>query len=214
MELRSPRTALLLSGGIDSVSIAWWRRPHLGITVDYGQLPAEAEMAAARAVCDRSGIAHLGVTVDCRTLGSGDLAGSEPSALAPASDWWPFRNQLLVTLVAMAAVRKGVSHLLIGTVKSDQVHKDGHPDFISTLNELLGLQEGGLTVEAPAIHLSSAELVRLSGVPAGILAWAHSCHRSSIPCGACRGCSKYFEVHRELSSDLDRLGESISLKDT
>lgn len=40
-------TALLLSGGMDSVSIAWWLRPDVALTIDYGQKPAEAEIDAA-----------------------------------------------------------------------------------------------------------------------------------------------------------------------
>ena len=39
------KTALLLSGGMHSVAIAWWRRPNIAITIDYGQLPAEQRSA-------------------------------------------------------------------------------------------------------------------------------------------------------------------------
>ena len=31
---------LLLSGGMDSISIAWWKRPDVAISVDYGQRAA------------------------------------------------------------------------------------------------------------------------------------------------------------------------------
>ena len=42
---------LLLSGGMDSTSIAWWKRPDVAISVDYGQRAAAAELEAAGAVC-------------------------------------------------------------------------------------------------------------------------------------------------------------------
>lgn len=45
------KTALLLSGGMDSISIAWWKRPDIAITLDYGQRAAEAEIKAASATC-------------------------------------------------------------------------------------------------------------------------------------------------------------------
>ena len=46
--------------------------------------------------------------------------------------------------------------------------------------------------------MSTAELVRHAAVPAGMLAFAHSCHKANLPCGDCRGCNKYREVMHEL----------------
>lgn len=188
------RTALLLSGGMDSLSIAWWKRPELAITIDYGQLPAEAEVAAAKAVCKRLNIEHHIIRVDCRSLGSGDMAGEAANEHAPASDWWPYRNQMLLTFAAMKAIVLKADVLYIGTVRSDSSHLDGTPQFVEAIDALVAMQEGGLRIEAPAIGLSTAELVRLGEVPDHFLAWAHSCHRANVACGSCRGCNKYLEV--------------------
>jgi 7-cyano-7-deazaguanine synthase len=198
--------ALLLSGGMDSVALAWWKRPDLAITIDYGQLAAKAEISAAMAVCKRLSIAHYIVHVDCRALGSGDMAGSDPHTLAPESDWWPFRNQLLVTLAGIRAISEGANQLLLGTVKSDGFHKDGTKAFISAIDALTACQEGGLRVSAPAIDLTTSQLLLTSGIPVEIISWAHSCHVSNVPCGACRGCNKYFKVFEEIGYDLDRSG--------
>ena len=188
------KRALLLSGGMDSLALAWWVRPEIGITLDYGQLAAEAEVSASKAICKRLEIQHYVVSIDCRAVGSGDMAGAQADAHAPASDWWPYRNQMLVTLAAMKAISLGVTTLYLGTVKSDGSHRDGTPEFIGAISRLMALQEGGMTVEAPAIELSTAELVRKAGVPRDMLAWAHSCHKSNVACGRCRGCNKYLEV--------------------
>ncbi|MEX5535688.1 MULTISPECIES: 7-cyano-7-deazaguanine synthase [Pseudomonas] len=192
------KRALLLSGGMDSLALAWWVRPEIGITLDYGQLAAEAEVSASKAICKRLEIQHYVVSIDCRAVGSGDMAGAQADAHAPASDWWPYRNQMLVTLAAMKAISLGVTTLYLGTVKSDGSHRDGTPEFIGAISRLMALQEGGMTVEAPAIELSTAELVRKAGVPRDMLAWAHSCHKSNVACGRCRGCNKYLEVWGEL----------------
>jgi 7-cyano-7-deazaguanine synthase len=199
------KTALLLSGGMDSLSLAWWKRPDVAFTIDYGQIAADAEIAASVVICNRLGISHHIIRVDCRSLGSGDMAGTEVSNHAPASDWWPYRNQLLITLAAMKGIELGVSHLLIGTVRSDSGHKDGTKGFVDALRQLMIVQEGSIVVEAPAIDMSTAELIRLSGIPSGCLAWAHSCHKANVACGNCRGCNKYFEVFEELGHDLDGL---------
>jgi 7-cyano-7-deazaguanine synthase len=144
------RTAILLSGGIDSIALAHWKRPELAITVNYGQVPALAEMDASRAVARDLGLEHEIVSVDCSPIGSGDLAGSTPHDAAPASDWWPYRNQLLITIGAARALACGASRMLIGTVASDHFHADGRPEFIALMADVLRLQEGSLDLEAPA----------------------------------------------------------------
>jgi len=77
-------TALLLSGGMDSIAIAFWKRPDLALTVDYGQLSADGEIQAAEAVCKSLSIPHEIITVNCRSLGSGDLSGKLAASVAPA----------------------------------------------------------------------------------------------------------------------------------
>lgn len=38
------KTGLLLSGGMDSLTLAWWKRPDIAFTLNYGQLAAQAEI--------------------------------------------------------------------------------------------------------------------------------------------------------------------------
>lgn len=187
---------------MDSLAIAWWKRPELAITLDYGQKAAEAEKLASAQVCKELGIRHEIVSVDCRSLGSGDMAGTPPDAAAQTSDWWPYRNQLLITLASMQAISRGMRTLYIGTVRSDgESHLDGTLEFVQKMDELMTYQEGHLRVVAPAIALSTVELIRLVAVPPGLLAWSHSCHKTNIACGNCRGCNKYIETYRELGSE-------------
>lgn len=190
--------ALLLSGGMDSVALAYWQRPEFAITIDYGQAAAAAEVAAARQVAAELEIRHETICVDCSTLGSGDMAGLEALDLAPASEWWPFRNQLLITLAAMKAVTMGVTELMLGSVSSDGVHADGRAEFYSAADKLLRMQEGHVCVTAPALAMTTTELIRTSKIPLSLLAWAHSCHIGSLACGSCRGCVKHFEVTEQL----------------
>ena len=130
------------------------------------------------------------------------MAATHASVHAAASDWWPYRNQLLVTLSAMKVLELGAQKSLLGTVKSDGTHRDGTPEFVAAMSQLLALQEGGLAVEAPAIALSSVELAQIAQIPLSTLAWAHSCHKADVSCGACRGCNKYFETFRALEHEL------------
>jgi 7-cyano-7-deazaguanine synthase len=192
---------LLLSGGVDSTAIAYWKKPVIAFTIDYGQASAEGEVRAATQVSKELAIAHEVLRVPCRSLGSGDLANLPSHPLSPAPEWWPFRNQLLVTIGVMRALQCGVGSLLIGSVKSDAFHADGKAEFYQQIDSLVRMQEGAIRVEAPAIHLTSAELVRAAGVPDGLLGWTHSCHTASFACGVCRGCAKRYSVMAELGYD-------------
>jgi 7-cyano-7-deazaguanine synthase len=194
------RTALLLSGGMDSTALAWAMRPVLAITINYGQLPAQAEIRASRQVCKELEIPHRTLVFDAKALGSGDLAGSPPHPNAPASDWWPFRNQLLLTLAGAAALQADCEQLAIGTVSTDATHQDGSVEFVAQISALMSSQEGALKVVAPAHLITTVDLIREARVPMEILAWSHSCHKANEPCCACRGCFKHWEV-------LEALGE-------
>ncbi len=181
-----------------TIGHGYLNKPSVAFTVNYGQVAAEGELRAATKICSELAIQQEVICVDCSTLGSGDLANKPPNSIAPVTEWWPYRNQMLVTLAAMKAVEIGVNELLVGAVKTDACHSDGNAVFFEKLNDLMVLQEGGITVHAPAIHLTSAELVRLSKIDISLLAWAHSCHVSDYACGSCRGCFKHQTVMAEL----------------
>ncbi len=188
------KRALLLSGGLDSTAIAWWKRPETAIFVDHGQCAAFAERRAAEAVAAACGIEFVALRVDCSSLGSGQMAGREQLPEAPTPEWWPFRNQLLVTIAAAAALPKGVKELMIGTIADDGTNGDGTRAFVDRLDSLLRLQEGGMSLNAPALDMTAVELLSTSGAPQEVLGWCHSCFVSDIPCMKCRGCIKQLKV--------------------
>jgi 7-cyano-7-deazaguanine synthase len=190
--------ALLLSGGMDSIAVAFWQRPEIAITIDYGQRAAEAEIAAASQVAKEIGMQHEIITIDCRAIGSGDMAGNDALGVAPVPEWWPFRNQLLVTFAAARGITLGVAEVMTGSVSSDGTHADGRPEFYDAMDRVTAMQEGGIRISAPALTMTTAELVRHSGVPREILAWAHSCHTGNLACGQCRGCVKHYQVTKEI----------------
>jgi 7-cyano-7-deazaguanine synthase len=190
--------ALLLSGGMDSIALAWWKRPKFAITIDYGQRPAAAEVRAASAVASALELEHHVLRCDLSALGTGDLAGSPALALAPVPEWWPFRNQMLLTLAAMKALSLPASSLMIGCLSTDAQHADGSKQFVDAINKVMALQEGSLQIVAPAIQHTAHELIELSQVPFEILAWAHSCHVANEACGVCRGCMKHYDTMTNL----------------
>jgi 7-cyano-7-deazaguanine synthase len=183
---------------MDSTALAWGLKPDLAITIDYGQLAAAGEISASAAVCQTLGVLHRVIHVDCRCLGSGDMAGTDSMTFAPVSEWWPFRNQLIITFGAAAALQEGMTHLAIGAVATDASHADGRREFFEAMNMMLQMQEGGIVLEAPALEYTTVSLCRRVSVPFEILAWSHSCHIPEGACGHCRGCCKHRNSMREL----------------
>ena len=199
--MSSHKSALLLSGGMDSIAVAAWKHPDLCLTINYGHKAAEGEIRAAALVCHDLGLAHEVISVDCSSLGSGDLAGLNPAKIAPIPEWWPFRNQFLVTLAVMRAVSLNVTEVMVGSVRTDSTHLDGTPEFYRLLHSVVAFQEGNIQVTAPAIYLTTAELIRRSGIKRELLAYSHSCHTGNLACGQCRGCNKHRDVMGELGYD-------------
>ncbi len=195
---------LLLSGGLDSTALAARDRPDLTLFVDYGQRPARAEARAAGAVAAELGLPHARVRVDATAVGSGLMSATESSAsnARPSPEWWPFRNQLLVTVAAAWLVRSGHigpdgpgADIAVGSVRQDgRRHLDGTAAFYAALDALLRTQEFSIGCVAPALDQSTEDLVTAGATTDAVLGWTHSCHVADAPCMACPGCHKREQV--------------------
>jgi 7-cyano-7-deazaguanine synthase len=183
---------------MDSAALAYWRKPELCVTIDYGQACARGEIRAAAQIAREIGAEHTIVHLDCSELGSGDLAARPAIACAPAPEWWPYRNQFLITVAAMMLLPRGIDRLLVGSVKSDSFHIDGRAEFFEQIDRLISMQEGNVRIDAPALELTTVDLIRESATPDSLLGWSHSCHKADFACGNCRGCWK----HRSVLDDL------------
>ena len=201
---RGNRPLLLLSGGHDSIALAAWQPPAACLTIDYGQRPVDGEIRASKAAADSLGLEWHSFRVDLSPVGSGLLhddgtgagfVGGTPVDVAPSPEWWPYRNQLLVSLAAAWALPRGFDQLIVGSVAPDgDRHKDGTAGFYERLDDVVSYQEGSIRVVAPAVGLTTVELIETSGVTDAILGYAHSCHVAAYPCGMCPGCRKHDDV--------------------
>ena len=182
---------LLLSGGLDSAAVAAIFRPDVCLFVDYGHRPADGERLASRTVAEGLGFDWIERRVDLSSLGAGLLVGERPAASAPTPEWFPFRNQLLVTVAGAVGVAVGADVVWIGlTVEDRDRHADGRPEFVDRLDSLMRFQEGAVGVAAPAIDLSGRDLIDRAALSPRLVAATLSCHVASLPCGQCPGCVK------------------------
>ena len=172
-------TTVLLSGGVASAAVAAWRRPERCLFVDYGQEPATSARSASLAIASYLGLRWAELALDATVLHRD----------RGASERWPYRNQLLVTLAAAWAQPREERLLLVGSVREDD---DFRPDashlFFRRLDQLLRVQPGALRLSVPALGMSLAELVGVSGIGPELLDITYTCEVGTIPCGRCRGC--------------------------
>ncbi|MCZ6777375.1 MAG: 7-cyano-7-deazaguanine synthase QueC [Acidobacteria bacterium] len=208
------RVVVLLSGGMDSCVAAAMARRKGSIAClhcSYGQHSAGRERSAFEAVAKALGASEQRI-LDMMHLGSmGGSALTDRTIAVPAADpdrreipatYVPFRNaQFLAAAIAWAEVL-GATRVVYGAVEEDG---SGYPDcresFVRAFNHLIevGTRAGaGLQLDAPLLHCSKAEIVRL-GVEMGApfhLTW--SCYKDEdVACGNCDSCALRRKGFRE-----------------
>lgn len=193
---------LLFSGGVESTCLALMHNPDLLLTIDYGHKSAEGELRTSSFIANHLKMKHETLEASINSLGTGDLVGEAPLDSRKATEFWPFRNQFLITLASMKCAKDGFNEILIGTVSTDSIHEDGTKNFIEAMNRVLQQQMPTLSVSVPAIEMNTLELVKSSGISKNLLGWTFSCHKENVACGQCRGCAKTIE----LLHDLDETG--------
>ncbi len=178
-------TGLLFSGGLDSTSILFWKKPDMSIYINYGQRNYQGELRAVKIISKEMNIPVEIITINCRKIGAGILSEESIDYSDSKSEWWPFRNQFLITVAVMKAFKNGIHTILIGSVSEDKIYKDGTASFIRKINNLISYQEGAIKIKAPAIKMTTLELIKKSQISVSLLSWAHSCNNSSFACGYC-----------------------------
>lgn len=206
-----PDAIVLLSGGLDSTTVAAiahaeGRRCH-ALSVDYGQRH-RGEIDAARRVVAALGLAsHRVVEIDLRALGGSALtddidvpkdrseatmAGEIPITYVPA------RNTILLGLALAAAEVVGARDIYVGV---NAVDYSGYPDcrpvFVEAFETLAnvatkaGVEGRRLTIHAPLIDLTKAEIIRCGlalGVDYGLTRSCYDPDPNDRPCGRCDSC--------------------------
>lgn len=205
----SPRAVVLLSGGLDSTTALAMARHRqfecYALTVRYGQLH-DCEIAAARAVAAAFSVAgHQVLTLDLRELAASALtrrdiavpkdrslddigaAGDVPSTYVPA------RNTILLALALAWAETLGARAIFLGVnVLDASGYPDCRPEFVRAFEALaqVATRAGAISIEAPLIAMSKAEIIR-AGMALGVdYAITHSCYCPSgaAACGRCDAC--------------------------
>lgn len=204
------RAVVLLSGGLDSTTCLAIATRRDGVeahclSFSYGQRHGD-EVAQAAAIARAYGAASHRVV----TLGLGEIGGSsltDPTVEIPKdrqedgevpNTYVPARNTIFLSVAMGLAEVVSADSIYIGINSLDfSGYPDCRPAFLDAFQRLAdtatvaGLGGQGPRIEAPLLHLSKAEIIRLGlslGVDYGI---THSCYDpapGALACGHCDAC--------------------------
>ena len=192
---------MVLSGGMDSVSMLWEYRSRiaLAVTFDYGSNHNAREIECARRNCDRLGVEHL--VIPLKFMGeyfkSSLLSGAEAipeghyTEENMKSTVVPFRNGIMLSVACGLAESRGLRHVMIANHSGDHtIYPDCRPGFVEAMSE--AMKQGtfdGVDILAPYTMLTKADVAR-HGADAGVdFALTYSCYKGGEKhCGKCGTC--------------------------
>ena len=200
---------VLLSGGLDSATVLAMARSQgyrcHALSVDYGQR-SQAELQAARRVAAALGAAeHRVVRIDLGGFGGSaltDAAIDVPTAGVQAGvipvTYVPARNTVLLSLALGWAEVLEAQHIFFG---ANAVDYSGYPDcrpaFIRAFESLanvatkMGIEGHRISVHAPLIDLSKADIIRAGaalGVDYALTVTCYQADDEGLACGVCDAC--------------------------
>jgi 7-cyano-7-deazaguanine synthase len=203
---------VLLSGGLDSYTAAAMTRAEgfalYALTIRYGQVH-EREVAAARAVASALHVArHLELDVNLAAfggsalVGEGDIPKDRPldgeAAHQIPSTYVPARNTIFLSLAMAWAEVLGAMMIVLGVNAVDYSgYPDCRPEYIEAFERLAalatqaGVKGRRLTVRAPLLRMSKADIVRQGTALRLDYGLTHSCYDpqpGGRPCGRCDSC--------------------------
>ena len=198
---------VLLSGGLDSATVLAMARAQgfacYALSVDYGQRH-HAELAAAQRVAQTLGAhEHRVVSIDLTGFGGSALTDNNiavpqhPTEGIPLT-YVPARNTIMLSLALAWAEVLQAQDIFIGVNAVDYSgYPDCRPAYIEAFERMANLAtraavEGHpLTVHAPLLHLSKAEIIRFGNALGIDYAQTVSCYQadeSGRACGKCDSC--------------------------
>src|SRR6266540_2087245 len=199
---------VLLSGGIDSTTAlamtrATGRRCH-ALSFRYGQRHAVELAAAARVAAALGVTSHETIDLDLRAIGGSALTAdiavpkgrdeAEIGSGIPVT-YVPARNTIFIGFAIALAEVRNASEIVVGVNELDSSgYPDCRPEWLAAMQEVArlgtraGVERRAVTIRAPLIKMTKAEIIR-AGVKLGVdYSLTHSCYDPDPTGAACGGC--------------------------
>lgn len=201
------KAVVLLSGGLDSVTALAIAKQQgfecYTLSFDYGQRH-EAELIASAGLSKQLGAQqHKTITIDLRTIGGSALTDNSIDVPEAQQDgipvtYVPARNTVFLSIALGWAEVLSAEAIFLGVNAVDYSgYPDCRPDFINAFETLAnlatkaGVEGQKLTVHAPLINMTKAEIIQ-KGIELGIdYSQTVSCYQADNDgraCGRCDSC--------------------------
>ena len=207
--MKIKKAVILVSGGLDSATTLALAREQgydcYALTVDYGQRHHAELAAAARVVKSLGAKEHRTLEIDLRSWGGSALTDDSialPASAAPTQaipvTYVPARNTILLSFALGWAEVLKADTIFVGVNAVDYSgYPDCRPEFMAAFQALArlatkaGVEGAPLTISAPLIAMTKAEIIR-AGVKLGVdYALTVSCYQADAhgrACGICDSC--------------------------
>ncbi|KTG17966.1 MULTISPECIES: 7-cyano-7-deazaguanine synthase QueC [unclassified Guyparkeria] len=197
---------VLLSGGLDSATLAWMARADgyavHALSFDYGQRH-RAELAAAGRVAQAAGaVEHRTIRIDMDGITGSSLTDVErsvpdydPAQSEIPSTYVPARNLTFLSFALGWAEVLSARRIYIGVNAVDYSgYPDCRPAFIEKFQELANVATAAahpFEIHAPLLHMTKAEIIRTGqalGVDYGLTVSCYRADEAGRACGRCDSC--------------------------
>jgi len=209
--MNKEKAVVLLSGGIDSsttLAVAMSTGfDVIALSFDYGQRH-RCELNAAKQIAKNNGVReHIVLEMDLGRIGGSALTSNievpkrrtdKEMLYGIPVTYVPARNTIFLSYAVALAEVKGASKIFIGANSIDYSgYPDCRPEFIEAFERMAnlatksGVEGNKISLEAPLIDLSKADIIR-RGTKLGVdYSLTFSCYdpaEDGIACGECDSC--------------------------
>ena len=197
----SNKPIVLFSGGLDSTVLLWSLRPNVkALLFDYGQRHRK-ELYQAAAICEQYQIEfEVAQLHEIQNLLKGS-SQTDPTIPVPEGHYTeesmkativPNRNMIMISIAVGWAVSTKSDRVLWAAHAGDHaIYPDCRPEFLHSLRDAIktGNEWTPVLLEAPFIHKTKAEIVKLGADLHAPLDQTWSCYKGGIlHCGSCGTC--------------------------
>jgi 7-cyano-7-deazaguanine synthase len=201
--MKKEKAIVLLSGGLDScvtAAIANQNYKLCALHINYGQRTSTREEKSFEDICEFYNIEKkLCVDINyLRKIGGSSLTDVRlkvPNTVSKdiPNTYVPFRNANLLAIAVSWAEVINAKKIFIGAMEEDS---SGYPDcreiFFKAFNKAIKYgtkPETNIKIEAPILHKTKAEVVKIGFELRAPLHLTWSCYQNSeVACGVCESC--------------------------
>ncbi len=200
---------ILLSGGLDSTTCLAYAKNQgfdcYALSFDYGQRH-KTELNAAKKIAAHFNAKHHIFNLNINQFGGSALTDMNQTVpdyvetnVSIPNTYVPARNTIFLSIALAFAEVVNAKDIFVGVSYVDYSHyPDCRPEYIHAFQTLAnlatkyGVEEGGIKIHAPLIHLSKAQTIQLGhdlGVDYAMTVSCYQANQQGDACGKCDSCS-------------------------